>query len=761
MTLRRLLPALAAILMCAAIAQAQKIKHPSLLFTPDRVETAKKAVKNDSVMARAWQQIKTVADEQADGKGDVRKLEYPALAYMMTGDDKYADCIKRVLLATAKTRSWGDREMLARKPAWRSELQMAHRSFQVAVAYDVIYDRLTPAERKEIAEGMWRLAVEPLLGDWILEPSRIHSLNSMGHNWWTSCAGMGGLLALSIGNELPQAAEAARRTVEAMPEWFEFDGDIIQHKPKTFDRDGGMYESINYASFGVTEALLLRMAWLNSHPGAKLEDIPQMEKLAPFFCHVAYPRTGQLHSINFGDSHKNVTGESSMILAYNMGAEDPATLWYATQIEPGQHREGFPRIFPMGFLYTPSLAKAPSTPGLPTSHLWEDFGWATMRDSWDKDATMLAVKSGMTWNHSHADANSLIVFHKGVDIIKDAGNCSYGKPEYRNYFFQTDAHNVVKFNGQGQPTYQQYHGTMLPGSVSNLVDGGNIKYVLADGTGPMSHLLDRNFRHFLWIDNVIYVIDDLHSHQPGNFEWVWHPGGEAVKRGFDLEITNGESAALIRPLYPRPLAYSNFVHDYPEDMYWETHEGPTESLQGTETYWSFHLPGVTDRVKGVTAIILKDTPSQKNEDLPVIERREGTNWIGLRITNKGKVTDLYINQQADGRLMHLNSWIDADGWNTDAYMLAVSYPEGGNPADPTEMFIGHGSALRRGGDTYFSSLSKLNVIARPEGRKLDLQVTGQPRVNMNIKGSPTSLTVNGKSHPVKKDGSMVNVKFRK
>ena len=63
MTLRRLLPAIAAILMCAAIAQAQKIKHPSLLFTPDRVETAKKAVKNDSVMARAWQQIKAVADE--------------------------------------------------------------------------------------------------------------------------------------------------------------------------------------------------------------------------------------------------------------------------------------------------------------------------------------------------------------------------------------------------------------------------------------------------------------------------------------------------------------------------------------------------------------------------------------------------------------------------------------------------------------------------------------------------------------------------
>lgn len=34
----------------------------------------------------------------------------------------------------------------------------------------------------------------------------------------------------------------------------------------------------------------------------------------------------------------------------------------------------------------------------------------------------------------------------------------------------------------------------------------------------MSRWLDRNFRHYLWIDDVIYVIDDLHSHEPGTFE---------------------------------------------------------------------------------------------------------------------------------------------------------------------------------------------------------------------------------------------------
>lgn len=738
-----------AVSVCAAI------KHPSLLFTPQRVEAAKKAVGTDTAMAAAWQKILAEADVQLQ-KGDVRKLEYPALAYQMTGDKKYSDKIREVLGKTAKVKSWADAEMMARTPSWRSELQMAHRAFQLALAYDAVYADMSPAERSEVARGLYRLAVEPLLGDWINEPTRIHSLNSMGHNWWTSCVGMGALLGLAISNEVPEAAAGAEAAVEALPEWFDFAGDVIQRKPRTFDRDGGMYESINYASFGITEALLLRMAWLNSHPGVKLEDIPQMELIAPFFCHVAYPRTGMLHSINFGDSHKNVTGEGSMLLAYAMGAENPDVLWYLAQLEPGQHREGFPLHFPMGFLYTPRDRKAPATPGLPQSHLWTDFGWATMRDSWEPDATMLAVKSGATWNHSHADANSLILFHKGVDIIKDAGNCSYGKPEYRKYFFQSEAHNVVRFDGEGQPTFQQYHGTMLPGSVSGLVDGGNIKYVLADGTGPMSHALNRNFRHFLWIDDVIYVVDDLGSHKPGHFEWLWHPGGEVKKKGFDLHVTNGESSVAIRPLYPAPLAPSNYVHDYPENLYWEVCEGPKEDLSGNEEYWSFHMPQTADRVKGVTAIMLKDSPDQK--ELPVIERREGKDWIGLRVTSKGRVTDLYINQLADGRLMHMNSWIEADGWTTDAYMFAVCYPEGSDPARAGEIFIGHGSSLRRGDDVRFASLAKLNVIAKEDGGKLDLQAAGQPRMRFSYKSQAPKVTLNGQPTKAVRANRLLKIK---
>lgn len=746
-------------LLCPSL-RAQKVKHPSLLYTPKRIELVKQRIAEEPQMAEAWRQLKEAADNKLQ-KRNLKDAEYLSLAYLMTGEKKYADKLKEILLHVIKDETWGSEEMLARIPVWRGDLGLAHKAYLSAIAYDAVYNDLSAAERKDIARNLERLALEPCLGDWLLEPTRIHSLNSMGHNWWTSCVCMGGILALSLQNELPEAREQAELVNDLLPEWFAFEGDALQYKPRTFDRAGGMYESLNYANFGIQEALQFRLAWSNMNPGHPLPEIPQLKLLPDFFMHVCYPRTGMLYDINFGDSHKNIAAESSLMLLYAMGIRNDNMLWYFNQVEQGQHRDGYFLNRPMGFLYTPKLDKAPAVPRLDRAQLFSDFGWATMRSSWEKDATMLAVKSGYTWNHSHADANSFILFHKGVDILKDAGNCSYPIPAYRNYFFQSRAHNVVLFNGEGQPREQQYHGSPLRGYLHYLMDAGDMKYILADGTGPYSDHFSRNFRHFLWIDKVIYVIDDLKTHKNGHFEWLWHPGGEAKKRGYDLNITNGNSSVVVRPLYPKMLAKSDFVHDYPEDLYWEIVEAPEETMKGKENYYAFHLPGEVNRVKGMTAIILRDSPADK--ELPHMERREGKDWIGLRVRNNGKVTDIYINQLADGRLMHSNSWIEADGWTTDAYLLAVTYEEGTSPADAKDFFIAYGSSLRQEKVSYFSSLSKLFVMQKSEGKQLELLIEGQSRLNASFRSDkrPASVRVNKKSVPVIYKNRSVKVRIDK
>lgn len=48
-----------------------------------------------------------------------------------------------------------------------------------------------------------------------------------------------------------------------------------------------------------------------------------------------------MYSINFGDSHKNISAESSLMLLYALGVKDKDMLWYMKQVEQGQHRDGY------------------------------------------------------------------------------------------------------------------------------------------------------------------------------------------------------------------------------------------------------------------------------------------------------------------------------------------------------------------------------------------------------------------------------------
>lgn len=703
-----------------------------LLYTPQLMEQARKNIKTDSNYRRAWEAIRSEAQSGAK-RADFNKMESMALAYLMTDSTEYADGIIKALKKLDGVKTWGSAEMLERRPQWRADLGLAHKTYIAAIGYDAVRDRLSAADHAQIVKNLNRLSLQPSLEDWILDSTRIHSLNSMGHNWWTSCAGMGGIMALVLRDDLPEARKGATAVREALPQWFGFAGDRIQNKMKTFDdKVGGMYESFGYSCFGISEALQFLTAWRNSglpdpETSEELEKTMdrQLRLLPGFFCQASYPRTGYMYSMNFGDGHKNCAGQLPMMFLWNLGVKDDNILWYMSHLEDNQHRDVMGINSPIGFLYMPYMngKKTPDV-DLPDECLWDTFGWATMRDSWDKDATMLAVKSGHTWNHAHADANSFILYHKGEDIIRDGGNCNYGQTPYREYFFQSPAHNIVTFNGEAQPRLQQYQGSMVDGRLSGMMSLGDTRYVMGDATGPTGKNFARNHRHFLWLDNILLVIDDLESYQKGTYEWIWHPNGKVVKKGGDLVVTNNQSEAVIRPLYPQPLVPSGFVHDYPEHLYMKEYEVPTEDLKGTDQYYGFCLPEQESRVKGVTAIILKDSVGQ---EAPRIERREGSGWIGLRMERGDSITDVYINQLADGRLMHLNSWINPDGWETDAYMLAITYPANAKPtSENSDMFLCYGSALRRDSASWFASQSKLNVMTTSGTVNPSIRISGQP-----------------------------------
>ncbi len=505
--------------------------HPYLFFTTERIKVLKNRINNNPDIHKVWENMLAKAD-QAETNNNQRlgMIKLYGLAYRMTGENKYAAIVKKILTHEISLKSWGDRQLLNRNPPWHAGLGLAARTQSVAVGYDCIYDYLSKEDRQRIAKGITHLGILPTLDDWVLGDKRIHALDSMGHNWWSACVFQAGIAALAVMNEVPQARGWVNTISNSALQWFYYNGNVLQNKPRTIGKDGGYYESVNYAAFAMSEYLFFRVAWMNAFPNQKPPKIPLLPKIADYFINSSYPNSmGPLQSVNFGDTNIYSNGERPIKLLIALGYHKKRYLWYINQIQQGQMREGLDRDTPMGLVYDPSnfmSTTAPEHPDLPESKIYKGIGWAMLRNSWNKDATMLAVKCGETWNHAHADAGSFILFHNGQNLLINSGDCYYGDPMYTGYYTRSMANNVVLFNGYAQDTTDQYYGVHTEGKLHHLMDSNGLKDVFADATGPTSHYFMRNYRHFLWIGNVILIIDDVKAYKPGKFEWLLHYNGK-------------------------------------------------------------------------------------------------------------------------------------------------------------------------------------------------------------------------------------------
>jgi hypothetical protein len=339
-----------------------------------------------------------------------------------------------------------------------------------------------------------------------------------------------------------------------------------------------------------------------------------------------------------------------------------------------------------------------------------------------------------------------MLYHRGDALLVESGGTpSYSLPEYDSYYRQSRAHNVVLFDGEAEFHDDTYFGSQFPGTLTHLIDAGNLKYIMADATGPTVWKFRRNFRHILWIGNVILIIDDVKSYQAGQFQWLLHVGEKAVIRDSDMQVTGPHGEVLVRPLFPAELP-PGLPADFPEGMRIVEESGfKDHDVKHPDTYYSFEPPGKTDQTTFVIAMILKN-PSKPD---PLLERFQAENMEGVRITQSGTVTEVYINTLAEGRIRHRNAIVDASGWDTDAYLTALTFPEQADRSKAENisgLFVADGSFLRRDGVVVYDSLSKVFMNASHSPGRLDVSLQGEPYIDLSLLPGrgPEQVTVNGK-----------------
>ena len=614
-----------------------------------------------------------------------------SLLFHLTGDEKYAAKLREALLYYGHYVRWAGPQLVERIPPWHSVLETTTFSFGYSIGYDALHSFLSDADRKTIADTMVRLAVIPILNDWILPGARIHSLDSMGHNWWGVCVTGAGLCALSLLGDDARANGWIDAIDAGYSEWFDYRGNVLQNRMHTFERSGPSYEGVSYTNYAVSQYLHYRLAWQNTFPGRKAAHMEPLDHIATFFLQTLYPTSTGFLTVNFEDAPMAVDVTETLLLldACGLASEDVAR--YLAHV----HTK------PQGTLLT--LLKPQSQPATrgeaPESCIYPDMGWATMRTSWENDATFLAMKSGYTWNHAHADAGSFILFKQGKPLIIDSGTCKYSRPEYGTYYRRSRAHNVILFNGEGQPAEDIGLGCKFAGRMHSLIDGHGLKYAYADATGPMARWFTRNYRHWIWSGDVILIIDDVRAHTSGQMDWLLHFEGEyTVESDSSVRLKNGPAEAIVSVLYP--------AVKHREDIGLKEHDPDVKV-----PYLAFYPDAPAQSRQFITAICLD--PSA----VPKFEVLDDPNYLGVRIEGKDALEEVYLSRRAiatPGTMC-----IRIDEFTTDAYLLHLRRPSSSAPIE--RYFVGDGSYLRRGDRSILESLAKLTACWSP-GESLEVFV---------------------------------------
>jgi hypothetical protein len=249
------------------------------------------------------------------------------------------------------------------------------------------------------------------------------------------------------------------------------------------------------------------------------------------------------------------------------------------------------------------------------------------------------------------------------------------------------------------------------GTIDHLLDAPDLRYAWADATNPTSRYFQRNYRNILWISDTILILDDLRSWDIGQFEWLLHYQGEARRRGKTVEIREEGVGVDVTPLFPATLPEGGLPTDYPEAMRLVTHDGLADAdPKVKQPYLGFQPAGKSEREKFLVAL----QPREDGKAPSSTERLEGLDWIGARITATDRVTEVYMNLLADGRIRHRNANATIAGFETDAYIVALSWPaaEWASKRNPEQITVIDGSYVRRKGDVIMDSLTKITAHLR-------------------------------------------------
>jgi hypothetical protein len=263
-----------------------------------------------------------------------------------------------------------------------------------------------------------------------------------------------------------------------MERWLEMALVSLRAFDDVYMPDGSYGEGVNYGNY-TSEHISQAVITLRNAGLADLRDGINWPGNIRFMLNMAMPTaTNPYEVINIGDSarhrdqvrfqHPDGRPESRSALAFWVAREfrDGTAQWF------GENLAAAHNLWSLMFFDDTLVAVPPEN----KLQLWHsDLDWMVARTGYRAEDLTVSLRSGIGWNHEHADRNSIILKQHGEQLIVDPIRPPYEFTDPCWIMRTTLGHSAVLVDGAGH----FYH---------NGVEGTNSTYaqarILATGEGP-------------------------------------------------------------------------------------------------------------------------------------------------------------------------------------------------------------------------------------------------------------------------------------
>lgn len=606
--------------------------HPRYVFLKDRLASVRAML--GTTRREAWQAIRRAADRalQTPPPEPPRYHTFPdkvrqrmgytvyfrefrrfidgamntlALAYLLSGEEKYGLAAKRILLEVER---WGIEGPMSVLSEFGDEpgLSMARFGHR---AYDWLYDLFDQSERERVREmtaGRARQVLRRLRrADYLATPAESHNGRLIAY--LTE-------YAVVLKGEAPDAAEWLDYSLRA----------LLTFYPHWGDADGGWAEGVSYA-LGYNTLYLPAIEALRATTGFDLYRKPFFNRIPRFFLYCTSPIGEQRP---FGDgSDRPVSGPAGAVLMAHHGRrlKDPAYVWWAQQA--GGLKEGVSDALVAVLTEDDVPPRPPSD--RPQAAVFRGIGWAALHSALDRPEqdTLLLFKSSPygSVSHSHADQNSFAILKGGRALAIPSGyyGPAYGMPHHADWTRQTKANNSILVDGEGQVV----RSLRARGRIAAFRHQKALTYVAGDAAEAYGGRLTRFLRHVLFLrPGLIVMVDDLEAPRPARYQWLLHAleKMEADETAGVVVSRRGGASLTVRLVAPQGLAFSQTDRfDTPYNA-----GNPPEYHEERPNQW--HFRAETREPAAATRILALATVRGPDEDFRV-ETLEHEGWWGLRL----------------------------------------------------------------------------------------------------------------------------------